>query len=200
MALALTTLAGAKAINDIVINPTSATGAVKKGVALVDSEWMRITDVSQSSAIQVVPGYNGCQAQPHGVGAPVVFGLPQEFVSTAGISPNVPAAMSFGVDGAITSSQGTGVPVQNTVIYLTKATAGAYTLAAPAKDQQNTIVFVSTTAAAHTITYTPGFYGNTTSSDVATFPATINAAFTIKANQGTWAPIASMTTAGVTLG
>ena len=93
--------------------------------------------------------------------------------------------------------------VQNTVVYLTKATAGAYTLAKlhGESDQQNTIVFISTTAAAHTITYTAGFYGNTFSSDVATFPATINACFTIKANQGTLgASVEYESTAGVTLG
>jgi hypothetical protein len=100
-------------------------------------------------------------------------------------------SQSFGVDGAITGPSGSGVPTQNTIVYLTKATAGAYTLAAPAADQKNTIIFVSTTAAAHTITYTAGFYGNTTSSDVATFPATINGVFTIQAQKGTWAPVAT---------
>ncbi len=194
MALAATTLASAKATNDIVINLTSATGAVPKMLALVDAEWMRITSNLLTPVLGVVPGYSGSPAGAHGVLAPVIYGLTSEFVSSGIVPGNVVSSTSYGADGAI------AVPVNNTVIYLTKATAGAYTLVGPAKDQQNTVTFVSTTAAAHTITYTAGFYGNTTSSDVATFPATINGVFTIKAQNGTWAPASNMSSAGVTLG
>jgi hypothetical protein len=200
MALTATTLAGSKATNDIVINLTSATGAKKKMLALVDLEWMRVTDDSLTPVLQVVPGYNGTPAGPHGILAPVIYGNPNDFVSSGIIPGNIPASQSVGVDGAITGPSGTGVPVADTLVYLTKATAGAYTLAGPAKDQKNKITFVSTTAAAHTITYTAGFYGNTTSSDVATFPATINGTFVIEAQNGTWAPLATVATAGVTLG
>lgn len=199
MALTATTLASAKATNDIVINLTSATGAAKKMLALVDLEWMRVTDVSLTPTLQIVPGYAGTPAGPHGVLAPVIFGDPQDFVSTGLVPGTIPVSQSFGADGAITGPSGSGVPVVNTLVYLTKATAGAYTLAGPAKDQKNTVTFVSTTAAAHTITYTAGFYGNTTSSDVATFPATINATFTIVAKNGTWAPVATADD-GVTIG
>lgn len=191
MALTATTLASAKATNDVVIKLTSATGVLPKYLALVDGEWMRVTSNLLTPTIGVVPGYNGTTAGPHGILAPVIYGPTQDFVS-AGIPPNgVPTSLSFGADGAITGPSGTGVPIANTLIWLTKATAGAYTLAAPAIDQQNTLTFVSTTAAAHTITYTAGFYGNTTSSDVATFPATINGMFTIRAQNGTWAPVAT---------
>lgn len=199
MALAATTLAGAKATNDIVISLTSATGALPKMYALVDAEWMRITSNTLTPTLGVVPGYNGSPAGPHGILAPVIYGPTQDFVASGIVPGTIVASLSFGVSGAITGPSGSGVPVTNTVIYLTKATAGAYTLAGPAIDQQNTLIFVSTTAAAHTITYTAGFYGNTTTSDVATFPATINATFTIKAQNGTWAPIATADD-GVTIG
>lgn len=200
MALASTTLAAAKATNDIVVNLTSATGALPKMLALVDAEWMRVTSNLLTPVLGVVPGYEGTPAGPHGVLAPVIYGVASDFTSVGMVPGGIVSSLSFGVDGAITGRLGAGtVPVGNTVIYLTKATAGAYTLAAPAKDQQNTLVFVSTTAAAHTITYTAGFYGNTTSSDVATFPATINGMFTIKAQNGTWAPVANADD-GVTIG
>jgi hypothetical protein len=191
MALAATTLAASKATNDTKIKLTSATGVASKQLALVDAEWMRITDVSASPTVGVVPGYNGSTAGPHGVLAPVIYGPAQDFQSIGVVPNGVVTSQSFGVDGAITGPSGTGVPVSNTLIWLTKATAGAYTLAAPAIDQQNTLTFVSTTAAAHTITYTAGFYGNTTTSDVATFPATINGMFTVRAQNGTWAPVAT---------
>lgn len=187
MAVTATTLASAKATNDKVIKLTSATGVANKMRVLVDGEMMRVTDVSRTPTIEVVPGYDGTTAGPHGVLAPAIYGIPADFGQVGG-----PQTLSFGVDGAITGPGGTGtVPVVDTVIYLTKATAGAYTLAGPAAWQQNTLIFVSTTAAAHTLTYTAGFYGNTTGSDVATFPATINGTFTIKAQNGTWAPIAT---------
>lgn len=191
MALAATTLASAKATNDVRIKLTSATGVASKQLALVDAEWMRITDVSSSPTVGVVPGYNGTPAGPHGVLAPVIYGPSQDFVSAGIVPGSIPNSQSFGADGAITGPSGSGVPISNTIIWLTKATAGAYTLAGPAIDQQNTLTFISTTAAAHTITYTAGFYGNTTTSDVATFPATINGMFTIRAQNGTWAPVAT---------
>lgn len=191
MALTATTLASAKATNDTVIKLTSATGALPKYLALVDLEWMRITSNLLTPTLGVVPGYNGSPAGPHGVLAPVIYGPTTDF-QAVGLNPGSSLwSQSFGVDGAITGPSGSGVPTQNTVIYLTKATAGAYTLAAPTADQKNTLIFVSTTAAAHEITYTAGFYGNTTSSDVATFPATINGVFTIQAQNGTWAPVAT---------
>lgn len=186
MALTATTLAAAKATNDTVIRLTSATGILPKMLALVDGEWMRVTSNLLTPAIGVVPGYNGSTAGPHGVLAPVIYGKPEEFSPTNG-----PNTMTFGASGAITGPFGTGVPTVDTIIWITKATAAALTLADPAIDQQNTLTFISTTAAAHTITYTAGFYGNTTTSDVATFPATINGMLTIRAQNGTWAPVAT---------
>ncbi len=197
MALTATTLAGAKATNDVVISLTSATGMLPKYLALVDAEWMRVTSNNLTPTIGVVPGYSGTPAGPHGVLAPVIYGPTQDFVSSGIVPGGVVASLSFGADGAITGPSGAGVPTSNTVVYLTKATAGAYTLAAPAKDQQNTVIFVSTTAAAHVITYTAGFFGNTTSSDTATFPATINGVFTMKAQNGTWAPVTAGTMTSV---
>lgn len=186
MALRADTLASAKGTNDKVIKLTTGTGVAKKMLALVDGEWMRITDVSLAPTVGVVPGYNGSTAGPHGVLAPVIYGNPEDFSSTQG-----PTCMTFGADGAITGPAGTGVPTVDTFIWLTKATAGAYTIAAPAIDQQNTLTFVSTTAAAHTLDFTPGFYGNSTTSDRASWPATINAMFTVRAQNGYWAPVAT---------
>lgn len=180
MAVTATTLASSKATSDTKIKLTSGTGIANKMLVLVDGEFMRVTDVATSPTVGVVPGYAGTTAGPHGVLAPAIYGIPSDFGTVSG-----PDTTSYGADGAI------AVPVVDTVIYLTKATAGAYTLAAPAAWQQNTVILVSTSAAAHTVTYTAGFYGNTTSSDVLTFPATINGAFTMKAQNGTWAPIAT---------
>lgn len=172
MALTATTLAGAKNTNDTTITLTSATGAAKKMLALVDGEMMRITDVSLTPTLQVVPGYMGTTAGPHGILAPVAFGVPADFPG----GPLGPQSASYGVNGAI------AVPQADTIVFLTKATAGTYTIAAPNVGQQNTVTFISTTAAAHVVTMS----GNPAATDVATFTAAIGSSFTVKAQGGVW--------------
>lgn len=184
MALAATTLNGAITASQTTVKLTAFTNPASGGITadtwlLVGGEFMKVGSVN-GTTLGVVRGINGTNAAAFGTLCPVIYGLTSDFTMQ-----NAPAYASYGADGAIT------VPVVDTVVWLTKATAGAYTLAAPAIDQQNTVRFVSTTAAAHTITYTAGFYGNTTSSDVATFPATINGVFTIRAQNGTWAPVST---------
>lgn len=79
-------------------------------------------------------------------------------------------------------------------IIITKGTACAITLGAPtagAPDKGGhdglTIRFISTTAAAHTVTNTtPGFNNGSTASDVATFGAAIGNHITIEAYNGIW--------------
>ena len=188
MAVTETTLAGAKATNDKTIVLTSATGISNKMLVKVDQEWMRVTDVSLAPTVQVVPGYAGSAATSHGILAPVTYGYAADFVTVFGINPQTEVvSQSFGVSGAITGPAGTGVPVVDTVVYLTKATAGAYTIALPGQGQSNTITFISTTAAAHTVTMT----GNPGGSDVGTFSAVIGASLTIKAQPGAWGIIAT---------
>ncbi len=200
MALAATTLAANKAVNDIVINLTSATGAIPKMLAMVDTEWMRITSNLLTPTLGVVPGYNGSAASSHGQLAPVIYGVTQDFINAGITIGGVYASQSLGVDGAIVGPSGTGLPITNTFFFLTKATAGAYTIALPTKDQTNTITFISTTAAAHVLTNAAGFYGDTTGSDTATWPAHANATFTIRAQGGVWCPIATAGAIGVVIG
>jgi hypothetical protein len=187
MALVSTTLASAKALNDKTIKLTSATGIANKMLVRVDGELMRVTDVSLSPTIGVVPGYNGSAATPHGILAPAVFGLASDFVGIMGINPQTEVvSQSIGLDGALTGPNGVGtVPVTDTLFFITKATAATLTIAAPAVDQQNTITIISTTAAAHVLTLT----GNTATMDVATFIAGIGSALVIKAQSGAWAVI-----------
>lgn len=181
MALAATTLAGAKALNDKTIRVTTGTGFANKMLALVDGEFMRVTSVDLQPTIGVVPGYNGTTAGAHAVLAPVIYGFPIDFPAVSG-----PESASIGVDATYQP------PTVDQVVYLTKATALAVTLANPAfLSQQNTIIFVQASAAAHVITYTQGFYGNTTASDTATFPAGGGGVLTLKANNGAWVAVAT---------
>lgn len=189
MAVTATTLASAKtSANDKFVKLTSASGIAVKMLLRVDGEWMRVTDVSLSPTIGVVPGYNGSPAGPHGILAPVVYGVPSDFVNWFSTNPqDEVVTQSIGADGAVTGPAGTGVPITDTIVYINKATAIAATIALPANDQTNTITFISTTAAAHVVTMT----GNPSGSDVATFTAVIGATFTIKAQPGAWGILAT---------
>lgn len=199
MALTVTTLNGAitKGAQKLVLtaftNPsTSPVGPTT--LLLVDGEYMHVADATLSPTLSVTRGAQGTSASAHNTLAPVVYGLTSDFtqqVTTDGVAGA--SVVSYGVSGAIT------VPINNCTIYLTKATAAAMTLAGPASDQTNVVTVVSLTAAAHTITYTAGFYQNTTSSDVVTFPTTSGACWTFQAKNGVWnATLGGGTTGGVT--
>lgn len=201
MALTVTSLAGACTQGASQIKLTAFTSPTTVGIsqntmALVDGEWMRITDATLSPTVTVTRGDSNppmsSNAVAHNALAPVVYGLTTDF--TQGFNVAQAPVISYSVNGAIT------VPTVDQTIYLTKAGVAAMTLAAPANDQTNTVTVISLTANAHTITYTAGFYQNTTSSDVATFPSTSGASFVFKAKNGVWNAVGNVSSAGVTLG
>lgn len=79
------------------------------------------------------------------------------------------------------------VTIQPGVQFIGSAGALAMTLAAPDKYMDGMVmVLQASTAQAHTVTYTAGFYGNTTSSDVATYGGAIGDNLVIYASNGTW--------------
>lgn len=192
MALVVTSLNGAITQNATLVKLTAftnpSTGAIGPStILLADGEKMLVTDATLSPTLQVVRGYDGTFATAHNTLAPVTYGLTSDYsqnVAQGGIA-GVPQ-YSIGVNDSNVT-----LPIVDATVYLTKATALAITINGPAKDQTNIIRFVSLTAAAHTVTYTAGFYANTTSSDVATFPATAGAVFTIVARNGLWNAVAT---------
>jgi len=199
MAATTTTLAAAVAVNDQTIQVTSATGFAAGNLILVDGEYM--TQIAAASGT-VVPvrraSLGGSVQRAHAILASVLTGLPSDFPRGepgATSNPRVPskARVSHGVDGAIVP------PVSDTIVFIDKATAAALTLESPAAGTPDgvEVTIYSNTAAAHTVTYTPGFNANTTSSDVATFAATKGNSMTILSAKGLWG-IKSL--AGVTLG
>ena len=188
MALTVTSLASACTANDTKVTLTSATGCVVGSLIMADGEFMLVTDITTTPTVQVVRGYNNgalsSSAVAHAALAPVTFGLTSEFGQTSPLNGQVIVATSYSADGTITN------PTVNATIFIDKATACALTLTDPAADQTNTVIIKSLTAAAHTVTYATGFYGDTTSSDVATFAAKAGASMTIVARNGKWTPLA----------
>jgi hypothetical protein len=186
MAITNTTISAAVAATDLIIPVTSATGFAAGNWLRIDSEFMQVVSVSGTSIAVRSRGDYGSPAQAHSILAGAATGLTSDLPSlapteTAQIPPHDPTLISVGADATIDS------PVDNSTYIITKATAAAITLNAPSKAQDGLILtFLSATAQAHTVTYTAGFYGDTTSSDVATFAAKVGASMTIIARGGTW--------------
>lgn len=82
MALTSTTLASAKALNDKTVKLTSATGILNKMLVYCEGEYMRVTDITQTPTLSIVPGYLGTTAIAHENGAPAWFGLASDFPQT----------------------------------------------------------------------------------------------------------------------
>lgn len=187
MAITNTTLASACAAGDQVINVTSATGFAAGNLIRVDNEWMLQTAAANGTVVPVRRnGMNGSAVVAHTILAPVATCLASDTLAAGAqqiLNPAMsnPTIVSYGASGAIAP------PTVNTLVMLDKATAAAMTLAAPSGLADGTeVTILSATAAAHTVTYTAGFYGDTTSSDVATFAAKAGASMTIVAYKGAW--------------
>ena len=199
MSATRTTLAAACGAGDQAIVVTSATGFAVGNVIQVDGEFMVQTGAAVSTTIPVQRGgKNGTIQSAHPILSSVVTGLATDFPAPQAGWTNNPApykksVVSYGASGAITP------PTYDTIIFLDKATAAAMTLASPSTATPDgvEVTIYSNTAAAHTVTYTPGFNGDTTSSDVATFAATIGNSMTILSARGLWG---IKCLAGVTLG
>ncbi len=201
MALTNTTLAADLGANDTILKLTSSTGYPAVGLIAganntriqIDGEYMYHVETIASGTIRVRSrGADGSLAVAHDVLAPVSMGTPSDFL----LSPNGAVAprpeyfdeiASYGEDGAI------AVPTRPQTIMLTKATAGAYTLAAPTVSQNGLrLIVTSQTAAAHVIT---GVFedGTTGGSTTATFAAFKGATVTFVAANGLWNIVNTMT-------
>ena len=198
MALTTTSLAAAANAEQLTFSVTSATGATVGGFVRIDNEYSVITEINGTLISVRNRGMFGGKAVAHNILAPLTFGLMSDLPD-----PNVgevdaaqaPDLQSYAVSGAIDVSL---LKARKTTIVLTKAGVAAMTLAAPSKAQDGIeVTILSATANAHTVTYTAGFYADTTSSDVATFAAKAGASMTIVARGGTWGVVAL---ANVTLG
>lgn len=187
MALTTTTLAGAIQNDDLNIGLTSPTGFVAGNPMIIDNEYIgAIISVNGSSVYVRTRGDAGTLATAHGNLASVTTGPAVEMPSPP-LQPFPPRA-TLDADGAIVVDP---LATGSLLFVIMKATAAALTLVGPSKGQNGLRVEIrSGTAAAHTVTYTAGFYGDTTSSDVATYAAKVGASMTIEANDGNWGPVA----------
>ena len=186
MALNATTLAAAITDRDLSFKATAATGATVGKPVIIDHEVMVVKAINGTTIDVRSRGDMGTACAAHAILAPVTFTESAADLPVAGIGqttkfPLAPDFVTAGADGAI------AVPTKDTIVIVTKATAAALTLAAPSAASDGVkLTVLSSTAAAHTVTYAAGFYGDTTSSDVATFAAKAGASATFIAYKGAW--------------
>ena len=195
MALTTTSLAAAVGPNDTVIRVTSATGFGPQQTIRVDNETMAQSAAAVGTVVPVRRGLDGSAQVAHGTAAAVTTGLGSDFPSpppgsasviTPGVTPGrvTISATSLTINTA-------DLPTQDTTYVLAAPTAAAITLSAPSAAQDGRrLTFRSNTAAAHTVTYAAGFYGDGATSNIATFAAKIGSSITIEAQSGAWGVLA----------
>lgn len=109
------------------------------------------------------------------------------YPAQVGWTANTPAGVApptYTSSGAITLMPG--------LQFIGSAGALAMTLANPALYQSGTVMtLMASTAQAHTITYTAGFFGTTTSSDVCTLGGAIGDYIQVVAQNATWRAVAT---------
>ncbi len=203
MALTYTTLSAACSADAVTLAITStssgfpAVGAIgSKQVMRVDGEDMMIDVVPIAGSCKVLlRGLNGTQVVPHDILAVVATSSnAQDFLDLpVGTSvprpPYVDDIVTLGEDtvfAAAGTKASAGIqpyPTKNTTYVITKASAcaivliatGATTPAPSAASMGVKMTFINGTAQANTVTYGPGFDGDTTTSDVATSIAKVGA-------------------------
>jgi hypothetical protein len=186
MALTRTTISAAVSADALIIPVTSASGFAAGNFLRVDSEYMQVVSVSGTNVSVRSRGDFGSAAAAHNSLAPATTGLTSDLPDfpvgqSAQLDSDGQIMVTASVDGALS------IPSQNTLVLVQKAGVCAMTLAAPSLAMDGLLVTIlSATANAHTVTYTAGFYGDTTSSDVATFAAKVGASMTIQAQGGKW--------------
>lgn len=182
--------------------PAVGTYAQPPQLMQVDSEYMLIQLVPVANTVKVMQrGYNGSKVVAHDILAPVVTSsIVADFAAIAqgevvNRPPDVPLQVNIGQDGAL------AVPVKDTNVLITKATACLFTLAAPAKDQDGLrLTITAATNAAHVMTATTLLDNGLSGSPwtTATWGAlAIGGTLPLIAMNGVWAVVGSAN--GVTL-
>lgn len=171
MAINYDTLAGAIGASDTQLTLTTGTGVAVGKLIRVDNEYVLIQDITFAPTVKVFRGQNGTDGVAHEILAPAVIGLHSDFPVQPFPAPE--PVVSLNIDGAVP------IPSVNTTFVIGKATAAALTLASASATYPVglRLRFIASTAQAHTLTYTPGFNGDTTATDVVTFGSKVGAGF-----------------------
>lgn len=203
MSLTTTTVSSAVGLTDTSITVASATGFAIGNQVLIDQEVFQVSKgyVAGSTTVPVLRGQGGTATQAHPSGANATTGTAADFanpgpqaITTYQISGRVRTMVSYSAAGAIAlPAAGT-----DTVAVLNGTTILAMTVAAPTKDMDGSMLYVASDgAAAHTVTFTGGLSGASTSYDVITINATAPVVLAVAmAINGLWNSVVAVPLAG----
>lgn len=198
MALTATTLAADCSASDLTLSLTStssgfpAVGVVgSRQVMQVDGEYMLLDRVVASGVVKVLlRGYNGSSAVAHDVLADVQTSSDPADFPAYGVGQSVQRPLSTDLIVTVGENGAIPVPVQNTTVFLSKASAlASTTLGAPSKASNGVrLTITSQTAAAHVITATSllGDGASGAPHTTATYVAAIGASMVLEASDGIW--------------
>ncbi len=165
MALATTTLSSAVALTDTTIVVASATSMAAGRYILVDQEVMKVVSSYVSGTlVPVLRGQDGTPTAAHKITAAVTHGAASDFaLPAAQTAVTYPVADRAVVVTSITAATSTlTLPTAGTDmrVVINLATAIALTVPVPTKDMDGTVLWiVSSTVAAHVVTFTGGLGG-----------------------------------------
>jgi len=182
-----TTLNGAINSTQTTVTLTSGTGVVVGNFLKVDSEFMKVLDITTTPLIRVSRGQNSTLAVAHNTLASVASGTAAEHPLTGQFPSGDGSALpdrtyTYGASGALTVAPG---------LHILKGPSGSVTmtLAAPTAAQNGIrMTITAATAQAYTVTCTPntaGFGAGGGSLDVGTYNA-IGDTLVIQAVNGVW--------------
>jgi hypothetical protein len=178
MSLARTTVTSAVTTADTSIIVSSATGFAAGYIVRIDDEMMRVgASYVSGTTIPVLRGQDGTVVKAHAVTTGVTCGIASDWTQAQGpqtvtqypIAGRARTVASYGAAGAIALP----TPGTDVLAIINGTSALAMTVAAPTKDMDGCILWVAGDgAAAHTVTFTGGLSGASTSYDVITVNAT----------------------------
>ncbi len=197
MALTTTTLAAACSVNDKTITVASATGFAAGNLVKVDEEFFKVTTGYTSGVIiPVTRGLNGTAVVAHVSGANATTGLASDF-ATPNATVSVAYALSARRRKVVNYSAAGAIALpaagEDIIAILDGSTGFDYTVAAPGKDIDGSMLLILSNAAAtsNTVTFTGGLSGAGTSYDKLTLNTSAPVGILAFAVNGLWiSPIA----------
>ena len=198
MAITRSSISAAMTATQKTLAITSATGLPGVGISArsqiirVDGESMKTIDgicqVSTGVITLMQRGAEGSTAVAHDILAPTLTTPTASDFSDFGVGVNVPIPPTLPRLSSIGQNGVIAVPVQDTVVLLTKATAlASTTLADPPTDLDGVrLTLTSMVDTAHVVTTVNCFDGTSGAHTTLTFAAFIGASVTLMAAAGAW--------------
>lgn len=196
MAIAETTLSGAKAVSQTFLQIATTTGMVRGKMFQIDNELFRVSADASGNQVPVLSGQDGTVATTHVSGAQVFWGDPSDFPSApGGTAVQIPFSPTVIHQTHVTSTGGAiSIPQskQGVFIELLGTVTTAQTIADPTYAQEGQVVTIQAGAAQAYVLNAKDAAGAVSEvsfsgdQDIATFGGAIGDGFSFKANNLAW--------------